>query len=98
MRIGVIVRFALEQAAALSQDLDHMGVGIEHPLAREDGCRGQETPVSPDGILHLESVTAPDDIVLQAVAGRGVNGAGPGIEGDVIAQDHRNAALIEGML
>jgi hypothetical protein len=82
----------------LRRRVDHVSVGVEHTLTREQRRRGQKASVSAHRVLHLEPVAAADDVVVQAVARRGVHGARARIERDVIAQDHRNAASVERML
>ena len=98
VRIGMMVRLILEQAAVVVQHLDHMGVGVEHLLAGKQRGRWQESAVAAHRVVDFQSVAPADDVVIQAMPGRGMHGAGAGIEGDMLAQDHRNLPIVEGML
>ena len=59
---------------------------------------GQEATVPTHRIVHRQAVTVADDVVLQAMAGGGMDGSGAGVQGDVLAEDDRHLPVIEGVL
>ena len=59
---------------------------------------GQEAAIPAHRVVHRQTVAVADDVVLQAMAGGGMDGAGAGVQGDVLAEDDRHLPVIEGML
>ena len=74
-----------------------MLIGLEDVLAFEELGAGQEAPVPAHRVVDGQAIAAADDIVLQAVTGGGMNGAGARVQGHMLAQDHRDLAVIEGV-
>jgi len=93
MRIGMVDGRVFEQSAALHEHLDHMRIGIEYQLARKQRRRRQKSPVAADRIIDFQVVAPADDVVLEAMARRGVHGARSGIEFDVVRSDDDRIAL-----
>ncbi len=98
MRIGMMVRFVLEQPAVLNQLSDHMCVGVEYLLARKQRSRGQKAPVAAHRIVNFEVVALAHDVIIEAVSRRRVHRSGTGIQIDVLAENHRHLAIVERML
>src|SRR5713226_10196887 len=93
----MMIRLIFQQAAVVMKNLDHMGVGVEYLLAREQRRRREESAVAAHRIVDLQSVTASHDVVIQAMSGRGMHGAGTGIERDMFSQDHRYLPIVQGV-
>ncbi len=118
MRILMLKPAARDQHAGLDQRLDHRLVGVallafvgDDALAGEAGRGFGEAAVGIDGVgdrgddtgrLELRLVRHPDVEVLAAVTGRGVDEAGAGVVGDVLAVEQRHrkvvAAAFKGMV
>ncbi len=81
--VGIAVAEAgfTQQGAFGLEGVDHLLVGGEDVLAGEDGGAGQEAAVAPDRVVHRQVVAQADHIVLQAVPGGRVNGAGARVQG-----------------
>ncbi len=110
MRVLMLQPSARQQHAALDQCLDDGLVGVaffalvvDHALA--DKARGMvgEGAVLVDGIgdrgvdaagFQLARIRHPDVKVLTAVAGRGVDEAGAGVVGDVVAGEKRHREFV----
>ena len=106
MRILVLEPAARDQHAGIDQRLDHGLVGVallalvgEHALAGEARRVIGEAAVGVDGVgdcgvdaarLELARIRRPDIEVFAAVTGRGVDEAGAGVVGDVIAGEQRH--------
>ena len=98
MRIGMMIRLVLQQPAVLDQHLDDMCVGVEYLLAGKQRRAGQKAPVAADRIVDFQVVAPADDVVIEAMAGRGVHRSGAGIERHVIAENHRHLPIVKRML
>ena len=106
MRILMLEPAACQEHAAFDQRLDHGLVGVALlALVVDDALAGEarrligEGAVFIDGVgnrgvdaagFQLARIRRPDIEILAAVAGRGVDEAGAGIVGDVIAGQKRN--------
>ena len=73
-------------------------VGVVHLDARDEGRALAEAAVAHHRVVHRQAVLRADDEVFLAMRGRGVHGAGAGLERHVIADDHRHVLLEERML
>ena len=97
MRIGVLVFLLAEQVTAFREDLDDAPVRFENvhadKLVQADLCR--EKPLVIDGREHAQAVLLAGHVVVRAVAGGDVDGAGSGFRGDEICEDHLRAAVEE---
>ena len=101
---------ARQQHAGLDQGLDHGVVGVAlFALVVDDALAGEarrligEGAVLVDGVgdggvdaarFQLARIRHPDVEVLAAVAGRGVDEAGAGVVGDVIAGQQRHVEIV----
>ena len=110
MRILMLEPAARQQHAGLDQRLDHGLVGVaffalvvDDALAREARRLIGERAVLVDGVgdrgvdaarFQLARVRGPDVEVLAAMAGRGVDEAGAGVVGDMVAFEQRHAELV----
>ncbi len=110
MRILVLQPPARDQHAGFDQRLDHRLVGVallafivDHTSAGEAGRGFRESAVLIDGIgncrvdsarFQTARIAGPDFEVLAAVARRGMNEAGTGIIGDVIAFEQRHGEVV----
>ena len=92
-----MVRLVLEQLPVVMQYLDDVGIRVEHQLAGEQRGRGEESTVAAHGIVDFQAIAAADVVVVQAMSGRGMHGAGAGIEVDMVAEDHRDFTVVERM-
>ena len=109
MRIAVLDPGECEQAALRAQRVDDDVVGLPDVQAGEPGVadrrRGRQIHAATvdridlgRGVAVEQAVGLADDVVLLAVAGRRVHGAGAVLGRDVLAEDYRNVALgVEGM-
>ena len=62
----MMVELLFEQPAVKCvQDIDHMRIGLEHLLAREQRRRVKEAAVAAHRIVDFEPITAAHDIVIQ---------------------------------
>ncbi len=85
----MLVGGVVQEVAGLPQILDNHRVGLGDVLA---GVRSRLFGEHASGVHRrqgLDSVAGADHVVFLAVAGRGVNAAGSGFEGDVGAQEDR---------
>ena len=97
---------AAEQRAALFEHGDDDGIRLPHVQAVEGGRRGKgpgggidvNVAAGVDAAGGVEAVALAGVEVVGAVGGRGVDGAGAGVGGDVGGQHAQDAALQEGML
>ena len=110
MRILVLQAAARDQHAGVDQRLDHRLVGVallafvvDDALAGEAGRGLGEGAVLVDGVgdggidaarFQRRLVGGPDVEVLAAVARRGVDEAGAGVVGDVVAGEERNIEIV----
>ncbi len=98
--VGIAVGEAcrLDQGAPGLEGVHDLLVGAEDMLAGEEGGVGQEAAVAAHGVLHPQAVAVADQIIIQAMAGGGVDGAGAGLQGDMLPEDDGHLAVIEGVL
>ena len=110
MRILMLEPAARQQHAGLDQRLDHGLVGVAlFALVVDDAFAGEarrligQRAVLIDGIgdggvdaarFQFARIRHPDVEVLAAVAGRGVDEAGAGVVGDVIAGQQRHREFV----
>ena len=110
MRILMLEPAARQQHAALDQRLDHGLVGValfalvvDDAFSREARRLIGEGAVLIDGVgdggvdaarFQLARIRGPDLEVLAAMSGRGVDEAGAGVVGDVIAFEQRHAKFV----
>ena len=110
MRVLMLEPTARQQHAGIDQCLDHGIVGIAlFALVVDDALAGEtrrligEGAVFVDGIgddgvdaarFQFTRIRHPDVEILAAVAGRGVNEAGAGVVGDVIAFEEWHAKFV----
>ncbi len=87
----------VQQRTPLAEHLDHARVGVPHLLARKQRRGRQKPAVVADRVIDREPVALAHDEVFLAVARRGVHGARAALERDVLAQYHRDFALVERM-
>jgi len=87
----------VQQHAPVAQQLHHLVVGGEHMLTTEQRQVLAEAAVPKHRVVHLQVVSLTHHVVLQAVTGSGVHGAGAGIQGDVFSQDDGHLAVVEGV-
>ena len=88
----------LDEGAARLEGVHHLVVGGEDMLPGEQRGVWQEAAVPAHRVVHRQAVAVADDVVLQAMAGGGMDGAGAGVQGDMLAQDDRHLPVIEGVL
>ena len=105
VRVGVLEAGGAEQSAAFAEQLDDAGVGFEDGevfvgLGRHRlGCTGVALAAGVVDVLDLwEAVALAGVEVVDAVGGRGVDGAGALVGGDVVGGDAEDAAVEERML
>jgi hypothetical protein len=110
MRVLMLQPAASQQLAGLDQRLDHGIVGVallalvvDHALSREAGGMVGEGAVLVDGVgdggidaalVELARVRHPHVEVFTAMTGRGMNEAGTGVLGNVVAGQQRHGELI----
>ena len=82
-----------QQGALGAEEIDHARVGVEDLLARELRHLGQEPARLVDRAVDLEAVFHAREVVVPAVAGRGVHDAGAGVERDVLAEHADGVAV-----
>ena len=94
MRIAVL-EAAARELARRDQRLDDGTVGVaflalrlEDRLAAEQRQVGAEGAVFHDVVSHRQAVLLADQVVVVAMVGRGVDEAGAGVVGDVVAGEH----------
>jgi hypothetical protein len=87
-------------AAGCAQgDVHHRPVlGDVDVLAGEQLGALDKAAIAAHRVVHRQAVAVADDVVLQAMTGGGVHGAGAGLQGDVLAEDDRHLAVVEGVL
>ena len=95
VRVGVLVRLVVPQPSALGERLDHRGVGFEHLLAGKQPHLVGEAAVRADGRVDLEAVFHARQVVVRAMAGRGVHGAGALLERDVVGQHGQRRPVVQ---
>ena len=107
-RLGLLHPAARQQVARLDQLVHHRAVGgaelagllalgLQHLQAREQGDVRVVGAVGIDGVGHfVMTVGLPNLEVVGAVAGRGVDEAGAGIVGDVIAGQQGHGEAVAG--
>ncbi len=86
-----------QQGAVFLEFGADVGVGIEDELAVEELDLVGETALVVHRGIDIQAVVQADLVVLAAVAGRGVNAAGAGVQGDVVAEDDQGLAVVEGV-
>ena len=96
--VGVGILLVVQQHAALRQQLDHGGIGLEYILAGKVFRIRQVDTVATYRVVHLQPVLLPHREVVLAVGRRGVHSAGTGLGGDVLAQDHGHLPVQEAVL
>ncbi len=99
MRVAVadLTREWIRRPASLRR-LDDLRVCVADGQALEERRAGDEAPVVPDRVVDRQAVAPAHLVVVGAVAGRRVHGAGAGIERHVLAENHRHLALVERVL
>ena len=109
VRIGVLHPPARQQGAGLDQLVDDRGVGraelagllalgLQHLEAAEQRHVVVIGAVRIDGLGDLAmAVGQPDQVVVGAVAGGGVDEAGAGVVGDVVAGQQRHGEAVAGV-
>ena len=97
MRIAVPHRRVMQQAAAGLQRLDDQLAGVIQLHAAHQRHVGLESPIAQHRVHHRQAVATSDDVVVLAMRGRRVHGAGAGLECHVIAEDHRHQPILERM-
>ena len=75
-----------------------MGIGLEHMLTGKQFRILPETAVIGYRVGDGQAVLHTHVVIIHAVSRRGMHRAGAGFQGDVIAQDYRNAIIIERVL
>ena len=95
MRVAVQQFLVRQQIAAGLQGLDDERVRLPDAHAAEQRDVGIKTTIVIHRIVDLQAIAAADHVVVQAVSGCGMHGAGAGIGGDVVAHDDRDFALLE---
>ena len=98
MRVAVVIRLEMDQPPALAQRLDDLRVRIEHREAFEQRRARDEAAIVADRVVDRQAIAPAHLVIVRAVAGRRVHGAGAGIERHVIAEDHGHFALVERVL
>ena len=95
VRVGVLA--GREQVPALAHELDDLRVRVEDLLPGEVLDLGQEAAALVDGAVDLEAVAEAREVVVPAVAGRGVDDARAGVERDVVGEDARRVPVDPGV-
>ncbi|GBF31536.1 hypothetical protein MnTg04_01497 [bacterium MnTg04] len=98
MRVTVLDRFTAQQYIFFCQQIDDEIVGLEYMLPFDQRRAGDKTAVAANRIFHRQIVLDTGGKVFLTMARRGVNGAGARLDGDIVPGDHRDLAIIEGML
>ena len=98
MRITVQYGLLMHQFALAFQHFQDMGVGVKHMLTGKEFRIGQEYTVGADRIINRQAVFQADDIIVLAVAGRGMYGAGTGFRSDMVAEYDRYLPVLKRML
>ena len=98
MRIAVAVRLVVDQFSGLLDRLDDLRVRVENRESFEERRADDKAAVVPDRVVDRQVVAPAHLVVVGAVAGRRVDGAGAGIEGHVLAEDHGHLTFVEWML
>ena len=88
----------LDQGAPGLEGVHDLLVGAEDMFTGEEGGVGQEAAVAAHGVLHPQAVAVADQIIIQAMAGGGVDGAGAGLQGDMLPEDDGHLPVVEGVL
>ncbi len=98
MRIAVAVRLEVHEPPFLAQRFDDLRVGVENAQTLEQRRARDEAPVVADRVVDRQVVAPAHLVVVGTMAGRGVHGAGAGVERHVRAEDHGHLALVERVL
>ena len=88
----------MQQVATVTQRIDDHRIGLAHMFAGHQRRALHEDTVASHRIGGFQAVALTDDIVVGAMAGRGMDDAGAGIQRDVLATDHRHGAIGKGVL
>ena len=97
MRITVLDRLVLEQAAARFELLDEHFAALVHLHAGDERRALAEPAVTHHRVVDRQAVLLADDEVVLAMRGRGVHGAGAGFERHVVTHDDRHVLRQERM-
>jgi hypothetical protein len=93
----VLVRLVVPQPPALGEGFHHLRVRFEDLLSSEQPDIVQEASIGPDGSIDLEPVFLAGVEVVRAVPRRGVHDPGALLERDVVGQDGKRVAGVQGM-
>src|SRR5262249_56551594 len=96
-RVGVRLLARLDEHALLAHEVDDRGVRLEYLLAREVLDLGQEAARLVHRAVDVEPVADAGQVVVPAVAWRGVHDPRARVEGDVVREDARRVAVDPGM-
>ena len=97
MRIAVLEGLALEKHRALLEQRQDRLLGLAHRHAREVRHRRLVAAGIVDRLVEREVILHAHLEILDAVRGRRVNQPRAGFERDVLRQDDRHEAILEGM-
>ena len=98
VRVTVHVGLVPEQAATRRERLHDRLVRLEDLLPLEQRRALEEPSIGPHRVVDRQPVAAPDDIVLHAVARRGVDRARARVGRHVVAEDDRHDPVVERVL
>ena len=97
-RVGVDVLAGLDERARLAQELDRSsGWRRRRCSPAKRSTSGRKRPRLVHRAVDVEPVADAGQVVVLAVAGRGVHEAGAGVEGDVVGEHARRVAVDPGM-
>ncbi len=97
VRVLMLEILAIPEAAALLERRFDLRIRVPHLQAGEELDRFVVMAAGVERRVDLEAVTHAGLVVVGAVAGRGVDGAGAGIERHVVAEHAERIAFVERM-
>ena len=97
VRVGVLVRLVVPEAAAFRQRLHDRGIRFEDLLPRKQPDIVREPAVRSDGRIDVEPVLQPSQVVVGAVAGSGVDRTGALLERHVVGEHSERRTVVQRM-
>ena len=97
VRVGVRNGLGRQQGLTIAEQFQDRSVGIEDAHALDVRSAGHEPPSAVYRAVDIQTVGLPQGIVFMAVSGSRVHASGTLLQGDMLAQQTRRAAVQEGV-